>query len=173
MGVVSTHAPLSESFYMKLQQTIAKVEEIKALSEMYEQARQTEAKAKAYADLLIEEGDELADEQKAEIQKSLDEMAKRVAAVTKLLQERTSTDTIDDAMTALDELIVRIEQLHDARRQQLNLRATLDVEMALNLVAPEQRQQAESALGQIQARVEMCVTRIEKLLPGANLVVLG
>jgi len=107
------------------------------------------------------------------IQKSLDEMAKRVAAVTKLLQERTNTGTIDDAMTALEELIVRIEQLHDARRQQLNLRATLDVEMALNLVAAEQRQQAETALGQIQARVEMCVTRIEKLLPGANLIVLG
>jgi len=158
---------------MKLQQTIAKVEEIKALSEMYEQARQTQAKAQAYAELLIEEGDELSAEQKAEIQKSLGDMATRVAAVTKLLQERTKTQTVDDAMAALEELIIRIEQLHDARRQQLNLRATLDVEMALNLVSPDQRQQAETALGQLQARVEMCVTRIEKLLPGASLIVPG
>lgn len=158
---------------MKLQQTIAKVEEIKALAEMYEQARQTQAKGQAYADLLIEEGGDLSDEQKADIQKSLGEMAKRVAAVTALLQERTSTNTIDDAMTALEELIVRIEQLHDARRQQLNLRATLDVEMSMNMVPAEQRQQAETALGQLQARIEMCVTRIEKLLPSASLIVLG
>lgn len=157
---------------MKLQQTIAKVEEIKALAEMFEQARQTQAKAIAYADLLVEEGGDMTDEQKSDIQRSLTEMGKRVEAVTKLLQDRTNTTSIDNAMMALEELIVRIEQLHDARRQQLNLRATLDVEMALGQVPAEQRQQAESALGQIQARVEMCVTRIEKLLPSANLLVL-
>lgn len=157
---------------MKLQQTIAKVEEIKALSEMYEQARQTQAKAQAYADLLTAESGDLSEEQKADIEKSLGEMAKRVDAVTTLLLERTSTRDIDDAMTALEELVIRIEQLHDARRSQLQLRASLDVEMALNTVSPERRQQAESALGQLQARIEMCVSRVEKLLPSANLIVL-
>lgn len=157
---------------MKLQQTIAKVEEIKALAEMYEQARQTQAKAQAYADLLIEEGNELSAEQKDEIKKSLDEMAKRVTAVTTLTLARTGTSSIDDAMLALDELVVRIEQLHEARRNQLQLRATLDVELALHIVAPEQRQQAETALGQLQSRVEMCVSRIEKLLPSPSLIVL-
>lgn len=158
---------------MKLQQTIAKVEEIKALAEMYEQARQTQAKAQAYADLLVAEGGELSDDQKADIQKSLDEMGKRFEAVAKLMLERTGTTAIDDAMVALEELIIRIEQLHEARRQQLTLRATLDVEMAMGTVSAEQRQQAESTLGQMQARVEMCVTRIERLLPGANLLILG
>jgi hypothetical protein len=155
---------------MRLQQLIYKVEELKALSNMYEQAQQALAQGAA---LQATMGDESTVEDKATVTEKLEQLRVRLVNITKLLMERTGGADEDGAIEKIHQHMVRLQQYQQIRGEQLQLRTQLDLELALGEVPMETRQQAESTLQSMQTRLEMLVQQGEQALPGPRLVTLG
>lgn len=155
---------------MRLQQLIYKVEELKALSNMYDQAQQALAQGAA---LQATMGDESTAEDKATVTEKLEQLRARMANITKLLMERTGGADEDAAIEKIHQHMVRLQQYQQIRGEQLQLRTQLDLELALGDVPMETRQQAESTLQSMQSRLEMLVQQGEQALPGPRLVTLG
>lgn len=153
---------------MKLQQFISKVEELRALVNLYEELRGRVAQVSAYE--VLTDSEQMDEEQKAQFVATASQLRERHDASVRLLTERFGVSDIDAAVERMDEIQARVEQIHATRREHVNLRATLDLELALGQVTAEQRQQAESALGQMIQRMEMGLARAEQLLPSARIV---
>lgn len=154
---------------MKLQQLVYKVEELKSLVSVFEQTQQGLAQAKAIQDTIVNEADE---EQKTKIADTVAQMTARLAAVEKLLVERTSASDVDDAVDRVQAHIARLQQYQQTRGEQLQLRTQLDLELAIGQVPAETRQQAESSLEAMQLRMEMLVKQGHDAFPRPVLVTL-
>lgn len=156
---------------MKLQQFISKVEELRATVGLYEELRGRVAQLNALEAMSSLE--ELSDEQRGQLDDTGKMLRSRFEAATQLICEKVGVADIDAAIERIDEIQARVEQIHQLRREQVNLRATLDLEMAMGQVSLEQRQQAEAALENQQQRMEMGLTRAEMLLPSSRLISLA
>lgn len=155
---------------MRLQQLIYKVEELKALSNLYDQATQALAQG---ATLQAAMGEESSAEDKAAVTEKLEQLSARVGNITKLLMERTGASDEDGAIEKIQEHMARLQHYQQIRGEQLQLRTQLDVELAMGEVAPETRQQAEATLQSMQSRLEMLVQQGEQAIPGPRLISLA
>lgn len=156
---------------MKLQQFISKVEELRATVGLFEELRGRVAQLNALETMSSLE--ELTDEQRTQLDDTGRMLRTRFEAATKLICEKVGVADIDAAIDRIDEIQARVEQIHQIRREQVNLRATLDLEMAMGQVTLEQRQQAEAALANQQQRMEAGLARAETLLPSSRLISLA
>ena len=155
---------------MKLQQYISKVEELRATVGLYEELRGRVAQLVALESMSALE--ELTDEQHIQLEATGRQLRHRLDAATKLLCDKVGVADIDAAVERIEEVQARVEQIHQLRREQVNLRATLDLELTLGQVSIEQRQQAEEALVTMQRRMETALTRAEAVLPSNRLITL-
>lgn len=155
---------------MRLQQLIYKVEELKALSNMYDQSQQALAQGAAIQATM---GDESTPEDKTTVNEKLEQLRVRMINVAKLLMERTGTTDEDGAVEKIQEHLARLQHYQQIRGEQLQLRTQLDLELAMGDVAPETRQQAESTLQSMQTRLDMLVQMGEQAIPGPRLVSLS
>jgi hypothetical protein len=170
MGGVPKFTPPTENYFMKLQQLIYKVEELRALTDTYEQTQKALAQGTA---LQATMGDESTEEDKATVNGKIDQLRTRMATVTKLLLERAGGSTEDEAVERVQQHVARLQQYQHIRGEQLQLRTQLDLELAMGDVPLETRQQAESTLQSMQARLETLVLQSEDAFPGPRLVTLG
>ena len=155
---------------MKLQQYISKVEEMRATVGLYEELRGRVAQLAALESMSTLE--ELSDEQHTQLDATGRQLRHRLDAATQLLCDRVGVSDIDAAMDRIEEVQARVEQIHQLRREQVNLRVTLDLELALGQVPMEQRKQAEEALKIIQLRMDTALTRAEAVLATNRLITL-
>lgn len=168
MGSFSRFLPPTESYLMKLQQLVYKIEELKALVNLYEQMQQGYAQATVLRESMTDESEE----QLAEVDQKLTEMNHRFGKVASLMMDKTGGTDVDDAVERVQAHITRLQQIQQIRGEQLQLRTQLDLELALGDVAIETRQQAENALQGMQVRMEKLVQQGEQALPGPRLVTL-
>lgn len=169
MGIVSTFTSPTENHYMKLQQLIFKVEELKALVTLYEQMQQ----GYAQATVLRESMTDASDEERAAVDEKLDQLKRRYEQVQRLLMDKVGASSEDEAVDKVQEHIARLQHFQQIRGEQLQLRTQLDLELAMGDVPVETRQNAENTLQGYQARMETLVRQGEQALPGIRLVTLG
>lgn len=157
---------------MKLQTLLFKLEELKALAELYERTMVNFAKGSAMVATARAVGDDQDEKELIKMDIALAGLQKRADAVTRLLCEAAGEADVETAVERLTEHQARLEQINRLRSEQAMLRVTLDLELAMDAVSREQRQEAESAIQAIQQRVETLVARGTQALPGPKLITL-
>jgi hypothetical protein len=165
MGIVSKYVPPDEGFYMKIQQLIHKVEELKALVNLYEQVAQGLAQAHAIMSSVPS-----SDEQDESLVSKVSEIETRYAHVRDLLIARTGAADESDAIEKVQEHMARLNHYQELRAEQLQLRTQLDLELVMGAVDPETRQQVENKLQSIQARLETLVRQGSDVLARPRLI---
>lgn len=154
---------------MNVQKLLFKVEEVKALAELYEQTATAQAKGTAMVDAFRATPDHDAEEL-AKMEESLGMLAERTATLEKLLCTAMGVSTVDEAADKLHQHIARVEQFHRFRSEQCNLKVALELELALETITPEQRREAEAAIGMIQQRLEVLTLQGNQAFPGPKLI---
>lgn len=139
---------------MKVQQLIARVEEIKALADYYQNMQQTLAQAGALSDTLDET---TTDEERQEVATTVSKLQARLEKVGTLLTERSAASSPEQAQEKLEEHVARLQQYQSIRQEELQLRTQLDLELAMGGVPDETRRQAEAQLSGMQQRKEILV----------------
>lgn len=156
---------------MKLQQLVFRVEELKALTTIFEQNLQAFAQATALeATLPAAEVDE---ETRKRVDDSLQTLRTRHDMIIAMLQERTGTDDVDAATQRVEEHVARLQQFFKIRGEQLQLRAQLETELAIGAVTQEARHEVEGMLAAMQTQLEAIVQLGEQALRGPKLISLA
>jgi hypothetical protein len=170
MGIVSKYLPPDEAFYMKMQQLVHKIEELKALVGIYEQV----AQGLAQANMVVASMDETtAEDQREAVMTKLAEIESRYTNLRKFLLERTGAEDEDAAIHKVQEHLARLSLYQDIRSQQLELRIQLDLELAMGAVDAETRQQVETKLQGMQTRLDTVVRQGADALAGPRLISLA
>jgi chromosome segregation ATPase len=157
---------------MRLQQYIARVEELKALVDLYEQMSGKYAQVSAYQASTAANPD-VTEEQRTQLAASVTQLGTQRAALETLLTERTGASDIDTAIERFHAHLARLETYSNIRREQLQMRTSLDLELHLGTVPPETRQQAETSLDDMQTRLDGLLVLAEKSLPAPRVVLLS
>lgn len=154
---------------MNLQKYLFRVEEAKALYDLYEQTASGQAQGSAMA-LLYKDQPEADAEQVAQMDDAMQQLNSRVTILEKLLYERVGASSIEDVVDSLNLHMARVEQFRKLRHEQATLKVALELEIAMGTIAPEQRKEAEAALANMQQRLEMLTHQGTQALPGPRLI---
>lgn len=154
---------------MNLQKYLFRVEEAKALYDLYEQTESGRAQGSAMA-LAYKDQADADPEQVAQMDQAMDQLTARVVTLEKLLFERVGAKTIDEVIDQLNLHMARVEQFRKVRQEQAALKVALELEIAMGTIAPEQRKDAEAALVGMQQRLETLTHQGVQALPGPRLI---
>lgn len=154
---------------MNVQKLLFKVEEMKALAELYEQTASARAKGSAMVQAFRSDP-EHAPEDLAQMEESMALLGQRVEILEQLLCAAVGAEDVDAAAEKLHQHTARVEQFHRLRSEQANLKVALELEIAMGTISAEQRREAEHAVGSIQQRLEVLTMQGTQSFPGPKLI---
>lgn len=154
---------------MNLQKYLFRVEEAKALYDLYEQTESGRAKGSAMA-LAYKDQPDAEPEQLTQMDDAMQQLNQRVEMLEKLLYERVGAKSIEDVIDQLNVHMARVEQFRKLRQEQAALKVALELEVAMGGVTNEQRREAEAALANMQQRLELLTHQGTQAFPGPRLI---
>lgn len=154
---------------MNIQKLLFKVEELKALAELYEQTATARAKGTAMVEA-FKATPEHAPEELTMMEEQLGHLGQRVETLEKLLCTAIGAADVEEAAEKLHQHIARVDQFHRLRSELANLKVSLELEIALGTISTEQRREAEAAAGMIQQRLEVLTLQGNQAFPGPKLI---
>lgn len=169
MGDISRSQTFQENYFMTLQELIYKVEELKALSSLYEQTQQSLAQARMLQESLETDADA---ETVTKVTETVMLLSNRRLKLEHLWLEKTGANDLEAAVTGLEAHIARLQQHQQLRAEQLSLATQLQLELALGTVDTDTRQAVEERLQNMKLRQDTLVRQGEAALPKSRIVTL-